>query len=369
VTDDAKRRNRVELICDAALDRPLADRDKFVFTACGDDVELRAEVNSLLAGAAVAEELFAVPLDAVAADVLNGASTRSSSPVLQPGARVGRYEIVSLLPTKAASETYRARDSKHSRDVALRLLPADIAADQPRLAEIDRRVRSLVSLTHPAVAQIYGLEISDAVAAVAMELVDGTSLADRLEQGQESLAARLTIAHRIAGALAAGHERGMVHGDLKPSNIMVMTGGNVKVLNYGVRQLLKADPAATWQPTDGQTDVWAFGCVLYELLTGRPAFEGGSSAEARSVAFGSGPPWTSLPRDVPPSVIRMLKRCLARDPRQRLTSMAAVHYVLDDAMADAVSSARSTSARTNDAWLWVLVAIAIGAVLVAWVVG
>jgi serine/threonine protein kinase len=237
---------------------------------------------------------------------------------LAPGTRLGAYDVVALLGTGGMGEVYRARDTRLKRDVALKILPASFATDPDRLARFQREAEVLASLDHPHIGAIYGIEESDGTRALVLQLVDGDTLAGRLARGPLALEDALPIARQIADALEAAHEQGIVHRDLKPANVKITPDGVVKVLDFGLAKL--ADPVgaglqtgpnvspsptitspalmtgvgmllgtaaymspeqAKGRPADKRSDVWAFGCVLYEMLTGKRAFEGSSPASGR----------------------------------------------------------------------------------------
>ena len=254
---------------------------------------------------------------------------------LHPGTRLGPYEIVVPLGAGGMGEVFRAKDTKLDRDVAIKVLPSDVAADPERLARFEREAKTLAALNHPHIAQIFGVEESTGAPALVMELVEGPTLADRITQGPIPLAEALAIATQIAEALEAAHERSIIHRDLKPANIKVRADGTVKVLDFGLAKML--DPAAgsglrargdftasptitspallsgvgrmlgtaaymspeqaKGRPADKRSDIWAFGCVLFEMLTGRRAFESEDVAESLSRVLQREPDWTLLPGD------------------------------------------------------------------------
>src|SRR2546423_6091617 len=249
-------------------------------------------------------------------------------------------------------EVYRARDTRLGRDVAVKILPPSFAVEPERLARFEREARLLASLNHPHIAHIYGLEGWEGETrepVIVMELVDGDTLADRLRRGRLKLDDALAIARQIADALDAAHERGIVHRDLKPSNIALTREGEVKILDFGLAKegsdglrgvdlthsptmlsptmagvLLGTAPymspeQARGKAVDKRTDIWAFGCVLFEMLAGRPAFEGQSMADILAAVVTKEPDWDALP---PGSPTRMLRRCLEKDPKQRLRDIA-----------------------------------------------
>jgi serine/threonine-protein kinase len=272
-------------------------------------------------------------------------------------------------------EVYRAHDRKLGRDVALKVLPASFAADPGRRMRFEREARALAALNHPRIAQIHGVEETDGVQAIIMELVEGTDLARRMSGTPMPLDEALSIARQVVEALEAAHEKGIIHRDLKPSNIMVTGDGHVKVLDFG---LAKATAAAVDSPTvsaaahtrtgdvvgtaaymspeqamgkdvDRRTDIWAFGCVLYELLTQTRAFPGDSAAEAVAAVLRAEPDWTRLPTAVPSPIHRLLTRCLTKDRQARIADISTARYVLDD-VATVPPGAPSTSTPVATWW-------------------
>jgi len=292
---------------------------------------------------------------------------------LAPGTKVGVYEVVATLGRGGMGEVYRARDAKLHREVALKVLPESFAADADRLARFQREARVLASLNHPHIAAIYGLEETGTTPALVLELVEGPTLADRLASGPVGLSEALAIARQIAQALDAAHEQGIVHRDLKPSNIKIKDDGTVKVLDFGLAKALNpedgvASPddlthsptvtspvmtgagvllgtaaymspeAARGRPADKRADIWAFGCVLFEMLAGRPTFGGADTAELIGAIVHLEPNWNALPVTVPPGVVAVLRRCLQKDRKQRVRDIADVQVLLDDAAAAPVAS-------------------------------
>jgi eukaryotic-like serine/threonine-protein kinase len=294
---------------------------------------------------------------------------------LSAGARVGPYEIQSALGVGGMGEVYRARDTKLRRDVAIKILPEAVAADPDRIARFQREAEVLAALNHPHVAAVYGIEESTAspaghaTLAIVMELVAGDTLADRIARGPIDLDEALGIARQIADALEAAHDRGVVHRDLKPANIKVTPDGHVKVLDFGLAKIVERDASAAdlsmsptitahathvgvilgtaaymspeqarGRPVDRRTDIWAFGCVLFEMLTGRQAFEGGDTvSDAVAAILKTEPDWTALPSHTPPHVRRLLRRCLQKDPRRRLPHIGVARLELDEPQVEAPS--------------------------------
>ena len=277
---------------------------------------------------------------------------------ISPGTRIGTYEITSPLGEGGMGVVYRARDTKLLRDVALKVLPDHFAGDPDRLSRFQREAQVLASLNHPNIAQIYGLESG----CIVMELVEGETIAERLQRGPVSIEETIAIASQVADALEAAHERGIMHRDLKPANIKLTPAGQVKVLDFGLAKVLGAaepgaDPmnsptllsgsmpgmimgtAAYMSPeqargksVDARTDVWAFGCVVYEMLTGRRLFEGEMVTDSIAKVIAGQPDWDALPPDTPPALRMMLAESLKKDPRQRLQHIHDARLFLNPAL-------------------------------------
>ncbi len=280
---------------------------------------------------------------------------------LTPGTRLGFYDIVAQIGVGGMGEVYRATDTKLKRQVALKILPAPFAADHDRLARFQREAEVLASLNHPNIAAIYGLEDADGVTALVMELVEGHTLADRIATGPIPVGEALPFAKQIAEALDAAHEQGIIHRDLKPANIKVRPDGTVKVLDFGLAKALEppsilspgvslsptiTTPAMTragmilgtaaymspeqarGHPVDRRADIWAFGCVCYEMLTGRRAFDGKGVTDTLAAVLRAEVDWTQLPR-VHPRLVDVLKRCFEKDPRRRLRDIGDLGIELD----------------------------------------
>jgi len=276
---------------------------------------------------------------------------------LSPGTRLGPYEIVAAIGAGGMGEVYKARDTQLRRDVALKVLPAEVATDPDRLARFQREAEVLAALNHPHLAQIHGIVEAGATRALVMEFIDGETLAARIARGPVPLADGLRLAHQVSEALEHAHQRGIIHRDLKPANIMITAGGAVKVLDFGLAK--NAVPAgedasrlstltrgptvagtvlgtvsymspeqARGEPVDHRTDVWAFGCVLYEMLTGRRAFPGRSATDVLAGVIKDEPGWDALPTSTPPGVRELVHRCLNKDASERPGDMAAVSGAL-----------------------------------------
>src|SRR5262245_10161592 len=283
--------------------------------------------------------------------------------------RLGPYEIVAPLGAGGMGEVYRARDSKLEREVAIKILPDALASDADRVARFEREAKTLASLNHPNIAHIHGLEDTGDVRALVMELVEGPTLADRLEQGSMPIDEALPIARQVAEALEAAHEQSIVHRDLKPANIKLLPDGTVKVLDFGLAKALEpvGSPAgaatlsptltvagatqaglilgtaaymspeqARGKPVDRRADIWAFGCVLFETLTGKRAFEGDDISITLAAVMMKEPDGPALPSHTPVGVRRLLTRCLKKDPQQRLRDIGDARAELDEVLAEPV---------------------------------
>src|SRR5712664_2135723 len=283
---------------------------------------------------------------------------------LTSGTKLGAYEIVAPLGAGGMGEVYRARDTKLGREVALKLLPPLFAADADRVARFKREAQLLASLNHPHIGAIYGFEDADDMPALVLELVEGDTLYDRVRRGPLSLSDALAFAQQIADALDAAHRAAIIHRDLKPSNIKITPDGVVKVLDFGLAKAFAAEGSdqdlsksatitagativgavlgtaaymspeqARGQPVDKRTDIWAFGCVLFEMLTGTSAFARETVTDTIVAVVGAEPSWRSLPADTPDSIRRLLTRCLQKDARRRLHDIADARIEIEDAMA------------------------------------
>ena len=317
---------------------------------------------------------------------------------LAAGQRIGVYEVSGSLGAGGMGEVYRARDTRLGRDVALKILPEMFAADPERLARFEREAQVLASLNHPHIAAIYGLEESDTVRALVMELVDGQTLAERIDGQPLPVDDALAISRQIADALEAAHEQGIIHRDLKPANIKLTSGGAVKVLDFGLAKLNDPNasnvsngsnatmsptlisPAATTvgvllgtaaymapeqargRPTDRRVDVWAFGCVLFEMLGGQQAFAGSDVTEVLATVLKSEPDWKALPSSTPARVRAVLERCLQKDPKLRFRDIGDVRLALDGAFETAAPAAAPTPvASPRRRWVWPAAALAVAA--------
>ncbi|MFI5179331.1 MAG: protein kinase, partial [Vicinamibacterales bacterium] len=332
---------------------------------------------------------------------------------LTPGTRIGSYEVVSAIGAGGMGEVFRARDTKLNRIVAIKAVQELFAASQgsgpapamvERMARFDREAQLLASINHPNIAAIYGVEESQGSKFLVLEFVDGRPLSEILQGGALPVREALPIAAQIADALAAAHERGIIHRDLKPGNIMVTAEGQVKVLDFGLGKALESEAssstsnsptmtlAATQQglilgtagymspeqakgrAADKRSDVWGFGVVLYEMVTGKRAFEGEDVTETLAAIVRGEPDWTRLPAGVPPQVRTLVERCLVKDRAQRLSDMSVVRFLLTESasggrapdLPSAPATARGRSVGVATAAVIVVVAVAATAAVMRW---
>jgi serine/threonine protein kinase len=281
---------------------------------------------------------------------------------LSPGTKLGRYEIRAKVGEGGMGEVYRATDISLSRDVAIKVLPGAFVNDPERLARFQREAQVLASLNHANIATIFGLEEQDGFRGLVMELVEGPTLADRIAAGPFPLDEALPIARQIAEALEVAHERNIIHRDLKPANVKISTDGVVKVLDFGLAKvftenapeadlsnsptLMKATQAgvilgtaaymspeqAKGKVVDKRSDIWSFGCVLLEMLSGKKTFEGETLTDTLAAVVRAEPDWNSLPQQTPNSIRRLLRRCLSKDQRQRLRDIGEARIAIEEAL-------------------------------------
>ncbi len=315
--------------------------------------------------------------------------------VVQPGAVLGRYKVESLIGRGGMGEVYRARDTTLGRDVAIKALPGALATDPERLSRFEREAHLLASLNHPHIAVLYGLERVDGVPFLAMELVPGESLAERLSRGPIPVEEALSLFRQITEALEAAHERGMVHRDLKPANVMVTPEGKVKVLDFGLAKALDEDPReggisesptntygatragvvlgtasymspeqARGKKVDARTDIWALGAVMYESLTGRKAFPGETVTDVLAAILKNEPDWEALPKGTPFPLRTLLKRCLQKDPARRLHHAADVRIEIEEATMSPEPAVAPAGKRSLAPWIFgAVMALGVGVTL------
>jgi Tol biopolymer transport system component/tRNA A-37 threonylcarbamoyl transferase component Bud32 len=365
-----ERLREIERLFHEARERTPAERDAFLARACADDSTLRREVESLLAQPPAG--LIDAPVGALVAELM-----ASPAPRLAPGSSVGPYRIERLLDVGGMGEVYRAQDTTLGRDVAIKILPRHFTSHVARLARFEREARLLAALNHPHIGAIYGIVDAEGVRGLVLELVDGPTLAERLAVGPLPIPEALAVARQIAEALEAAHEKGIIHRDLKPANVILQGARgpsptrdiNVKVLDFGLAKVFAeegsendllqmatitvdgtqegviAGTAAYMSPeqargkaVDKRTDIWAFGAVLYEMLTARPAFRGETVSDTIAAILEHEPDWSATPAQTPVSIRRLLQRCLEKDPKRRLRDIGDARLDVEEALGISVSS-------------------------------
>jgi eukaryotic-like serine/threonine-protein kinase len=342
---------RVKEVVGGALDLEHDERESSVRRICGDDMALQTEVQSLLLAIAQSGSF-------IESTALESLTWRA----LQPGEAFGAYEVLDLLGAGGMGDVYRAHDTRLNRHVALKVPSGHLTLDSDRLARLTREAHVLAALNHPHIAAIYGFEEPGGTHALVLELVEGPTLADVIARGPIPVTEALPIVRQIAEGVRAAHQQGIVHRDLKPSNIKLRPDGMVKILDFGLARVLDdlnsssigatvvnraicdvAHPSAMFgtaaymspeqaegNAADERSDIWAFGCVLYETLTGRQAFGGETPDDALAAARTSEPDWQLLPAWTPDSVQRVLRRCLEKDPARRLQDIAEALSAFDE---------------------------------------
>ncbi len=314
---------------------------------------------------------------------------------LTPGTRLGPYEVLTHIGAGGMGEVYKATDTNLKRSVAIKVLPASVAGDAERLARFQREAEVLAVLNHPNIAAIYGLERSGNPTALVMELVEGPTLADRIAQGAIPIDEALPFAKQIAEALEAAHEQGIVHRDLKPANIKVRSDGTVKVLDFGLAKAMEpatgssasmslsptittpamtqvgmllgtaaymAPEQARGKTVDKRADIWAFGCVLYEMLTGKRAFDGEDIVDVLGAVARLDPDWTAIPDATPPVIRRLVRRCLEKDRKRRMADISTAVFLIEELRELPVDPARRPVA-SSPLWMRALLAlVAVGVV-------
>jgi serine/threonine protein kinase len=294
---------------------------------------------------------------------------------LVAGARLGVFEIVALLGAGGMGEVYRARDTRLGRDVAIKVLPDLFAHDAERLSRFQREAQLLASLNHPSIAAIHGLEEAGGMRALVLELVEGETLAERLARGAVPVEEAVAMARQIADALEAAHERGVIHRDLKPANVKITPEGKVKVLDFGLAKALESAPAvahvthsptlslagtfagvilgtaaymspeqAKGLPADQRSDVFSFGCVIFEMLTGRQAFPGDTATEILAAVLMREPDLSTLPAAMHPRLADLVRRCLDKNSKRRWQAIGDVRFELETIAADPHGLATRSSA-------------------------
>jgi hypothetical protein len=386
---------RVTAVFEAAVLLEPAQRLPFVREACADDSDLRRQVESMLADV---DQPVVIdrPVDEAIADLMNDDTS------VMVGARFGPYRVESLLGAGGMGAVYRATDTVLGRQVAIKVLPTDVAADPEWVARFRREAQALAALNHPNVGAIYGFEMLDghtgSAFGLVLELVEGPTLAETLQAGPLPVEEALAVAQQIAEALDAAHQQGIVHRDLKPGNIAVREDGTVKVLDFGLAKVAgpsenaheraagagRRDPSlsptiappdvtaagiilgtasymspeqAKGNPVTRTTDIWAFGCVLYQMLTGRVPFKGEGVTDTLALIVLGEPDFGLLPSTTPPGIRMLLRHCLDKDQRRRWQDAASLRIAIEDARsAPAGATTPAVIARAVN-WRWVIAAV------------
>jgi len=405
---DPTRWDRIKTLYDEARARPATDRAAFLAGACLDDRELQREVQTLLDQPLSTDSFVSMVGGPSSALMAKAVSDRH---VPLTGRRIGTFEVKGLLGRGGMGEVYRAHDTRLGRDVAFKVLPRAFTSDAGRLANLEREARVVASLSNPHIAAIHGLEESEDVRGLVLELVEGDTLAQRIGQAAGSsrpglrLPEVLNFAHQIADALESAHERGVTHRDLKPANIKITPDGVVKLLDFGIAKVVSGDAPsvdltqahtataggtgtglvigtagymspeqARGKTVDKRTDIWAFGCVLYEMLSGKMAFDGDTVSDTIAAILDREPDWSTLSADTPRTLRRLIQRCLEKDPKQRLRDIGDARVELEDIMrapgddVDPVLAARQTNTwRQRTRWAGAMAALfAIAAAGLMW---
>jgi serine/threonine protein kinase/Tol biopolymer transport system component len=343
--NDSQRHERARELFEQLREQPSATHADALRLACGEDAALQAEVARLLAAASNAGSFLE-----------HGAAVALTGGTREIGGQVGGYEITGLLGVGGMGEVYRARDTLLGREVALKFVRGVGLTNAQQLARFRREAQVLAALNHPNIAAIYGVDESEGTPALVLELVEGPTLADRLALGALAFDEALRIAKQLTDALEAAHASGIVHRDLKPANVKLRADGALKVLDFGLAtapETLEPSPPGS-QPlshsgmilgtarcmspeqargrlVDRRTDIWAFGCVLFEMLTGKPAFDGDDVADTLVAILTRSPDWQLLPLSTPQSIQRLLRRCLEKERNRRLADIADARLELEEA--------------------------------------
>ena len=373
-----ERWRQIDQILKAALDEEEDRRAAFLDQACGEDRALRQKVEALLAAHRRGEDFLEEPALEMAA---KGIAKDQIEALV--GKQLGSYKILSFIAAGGMGEVYRARDTQLEREVAIKVLPAEFTQDPERLARFQREAKLLASLNHPNIAAIHGLEESDGIRFLVLELVEGETLAERVAKDPLPVEEALEVCRQIAEGLEAAHEKGVVHRDLKPANVKMTPEGRVKILDFGLAKAFEGQTPVTdisQSPTltenltksgvilgtaaymspeqargkqvDRRADVWAFGAVLYELLTEKKAFEGETITETIAAVLKSEPDWDALPSTTPWRIQELLRRCLTKEQQDRLSGISNVRVEIKLALTPPSTVPPTGGSRTSQPPLW-----------------
>jgi len=387
-----ERWQQVEKIFNEALEQNPNDRAVFLDNACGEDAWLRQKVETLIrsdeaAGSFLESSAFAA-----------GASESSNAPHSFIGRSLGPYEIKMHVGSGGMGDVYRARDTKLRRDVAIKILPPEFSRDPERVARFQREAVALAALNHPNIAAIHDLEDIDGSLFLVLEFVEGETLAALLQKTKLPVERALRLCKQVAEGLEAAHIKGVHHRDLKPENIQVTQDDRVKLLDFGLAKMLdlegdlkNSSPApnitrwntqpgmilgtvaylspeqARGRQPDKRSDIWAFGCVMFEAITGKQAFDGETITDVLASVLKSEPDWGLLPTDLAPSAVFLLRRCLQKEPKQRLHEIADARLALEDAIASGSFSPQPVPAKADSRWLRIATVAILAAAVAAFV--
>jgi serine/threonine protein kinase/Tol biopolymer transport system component len=404
----ADRQRQITELCHAALERSASARLAFLREACAGDEALRQEVESLLRYAHAGGRFLERPAVEEVARLVG----QPEPNVDLAGCCLGVYQIEAQIGAGGMGEVYRARDTKLGRDVAIKILPHGFSADPNRLARFEREARVLAALNHPNIGAVYGFEedateSGEAVRGIILELIEGETLSERARRGPLPIGEAVVIAKQIADALDAAHEKGIVHRDLKPANIKIAPDGVVKVLDFGLAKTIADNAAFTpsgvppfdeaqgspehrrgtgttiegailgtaaymspeqarGQSVDKRTDIWAFGCVLFEMLTGRAPFARGTMSDTLAAILEAEPDWHLLPSSTPPHILRLLERCLAKDMKRRIRDIADARLELEEPVARTQPGLTTTLTSRRLAWWLAAAGVVIAGAVLGW---
>jgi serine/threonine protein kinase/Tol biopolymer transport system component len=387
-----RRWQQIERLFHDALERPPAERAAFLEQSCAGDESLRREVNALLDSPATANQF----LDRDALEVAARLVSVSKMPVLS-GRRLGAYQLQERIGSGGMGEVYRAHDTRLGRDVAIKILPHDFSAEPAREARFEREARVLAALNHPNIGAVYGFEedvaeSGETVRGIILELIEGETLSERVRRRPLPIGEALVIAKQIADALDVAHEKGIIHRDLKPANIKIAPDGVVKVLDFGLAKTVADDAAFTQsvvagntvegailgtaaymspeqargQSVDKRTDIWAFGCVLFEMLTGRAPFARENTSDTLAAILEAEPEWHVLPSSTPPNILRLLERCLAKDMKRRIRDIADARIEIEEPVTTSSSIARDSLSSRRLAWWLAVSSVVIAGAFLGW---
>jgi serine/threonine protein kinase/Tol biopolymer transport system component len=381
-----ERWRKVEQVYHKALQQPTAVRAAFVVAACGDDADLHREVESLLDAGSADDGRLDSPAWDGAEDLFDDAPVRAP---LKSGEKLGGYEILAPLGAGGMGEVYRAFDSKLNREVAIKILPKAFARHVARVERLKREARVLASLNHPNIAVVYDFQEVDGSFFLVLEYVPGQSLSARLKRGPIAMREGFTICKQVAEALEAAHDKGVIHRDLKPANIMVTPEGRVKLLDFGIAKTNRprADSATITELTGGgvvlgtvaymspeqargltvdrRSDIWSFGCVLFEVLTGRRLFGGPTSSDVIAAILRDELSLDALPEATPSGVRKLLERCLRQSPAERLRDIGDARLEIEEAMTAPTAERRALPPTRVSRWMWLAAGVLLGAAAVS----